>query len=251
MTRSLVRRVALAALLATVAFGATGCFAFRRVETFSSEPKTETRTIPKDGTSGLDARFKMPAGVLNVDGDTDSLADLSFRSTNPDWLPTVSSTQSESASGTVTSLAVAVPDGVNLLRGTRNYEWDVHLATDVPSRLRFELGAGENDLDLRGMDVRSLRVTTGVGTTTIDLSGPRSQSLSAEITCGVGELTVRVPADVGVRISGRQEGIGNLTADGFTLNGEELTNDAWATATTTIEITLQRGIGDVRIETVD
>jgi hypothetical protein len=75
--------------------------------------------------------------------------------------------------------------------------------------------------------------------------------VNAKVECGIGELTLRVPADVGVQISGRQEGIGDLSADGFTMNGNQLTNAAWDTSPVKMYIALTRGVGDVRIETID
>ena len=249
-TRS-IRRIALLALLATAAFALTGCFAFKRVDSTSPESRTVTKTIPVDGTAELDARFTMPLGVLTVDGDTTDLAEMTFSSTNPEWLPVVESAQSEGASGTVTTIEVAVPRELNFLRGTRDYEWAVHLSKDVPSSLRFELGAGESTIDLSEIDVRDLRVTTGLGESKIDLSGPRTHDVNAKVECGIGELTLLVPADVGVQISGRQEGIGNLSADGFTMNGNQLTNAAWGTSPVKMYIALTRGVGDVRIETID
>ena len=252
MSGTMVRRVALVTLFATMALALTCCFAFRRVETPASEVTTESKTIPKEGTSELDARFKMPVGILEVDGETSDLADMTFESSNPDWLPTVSSSESEGTSGTVTSVDVSVPGDLHLVPGRSNrYEWTVHIAPDVPSQLRFELGAGESSIDLRDVDVRDLVVTTGVGETVLDVSGPRANDLSADVTCGIGQVTIKVPSSVGVRITGREGGIGNLSAVGFTLSGDELTNAAWTTSATKIEITLQRGIGDVRIETVD
>ena len=252
MSGTMVRRVALVTLFATMALALTGCFAFRRVETPASEVTTESKTIPKEGTSELDARFKMPVGLLNVDGKTAFLAEMTFESSNPDWLPTVSSTESEGTSGTATNLYVRVPGDLHGIPGRSNrYEWDVHIAPDVPSRLEFELGAGESSIDLRGVDVRDLVVTTGLGETTLDVSGPRTNDLETFVKCGIGQVTIRVPSDIGVRVSGRQGGIGDLTADGFTMSGNELTNAAWPTSQTKIEIEVQRGIGDVQIETVD
>ena len=252
MNGSSVRRVALVTFLVVAATALSGCFAFKQVETAPPQVRTETKTIPKAGTSELDARVRMPAGMLKVDGETKALVDMKFESTNPAWLPVVSTTRSEGASGTITGLEVAVPQSVPFLRGnTKKYEWNIHLSPDVPSRLRFELGAGQSEIDLRGVDVRRLSVTTGVGETALDLSGARTHDLLATVKCGIGEVTIRVPASAGVRVTGRQEGIGNLTADGFTLSGEQLTNAAWATSPTKIEISLQRGIGDVNIETVD
>ena len=71
------------------------------------------------------------------------------------------------------------------------------------------------------------------------------------VTAGAGEVTVRLPSDVGVRVSGRSEGIGEWDFDGFRQDGEYLVNDAYGSTATSIELDVQRGIGKVTLELVD
>ena len=66
---------------------------------------------------------------------------------------------------------------------------------------------------------QSWRRITGVGEAKIDLSGERTHDLTARIEAGVGEVTISVPTDVGVRIIGSGDGLGDFTAEGFTRDG--------------------------------
>ena len=93
------------------------------------------------------------------------------------------------------------------------------IAPDVPTNLSLKLGVGESDVDLRGVDVTALEALTGVGEAKIDLSGERTHDLTARIEAGVGEVTISVPTDVGVRIIGSEDGLGDFTAEGFTRDG--------------------------------
>jgi hypothetical protein len=131
-------------------------------------------------------------------------------------------------------------------------EWVVTLPTGVPTDLKLTFGVGKSDVDLRGLDLRNLDTTTGVGDTKIDLSGPRTSDMTARIQSGIGKLTVRLPKGVGVRINIRDEGIGQFVADGFTLQGTNTyVNAAYSAAGPKIELDLVRGIGDVTLALVD
>jgi predicted membrane protein len=114
--------------------------------------------------------------------------------------------------------------------------------------LDVEFGAGDSTVDLSEVDVRDVHVLTGAGKTTIDLTGERTADVSAKVEAGVGELTIRVPSNVGVRITGAQDGIGDFNVDGFTADGDAFVNDAWDGATVKIELRVQRGVGEVTVE---
>jgi hypothetical protein len=149
-------------------------------------------------------------------------------------------------------LSVRTPARPRLnLTGNIRYEWDIELSDSLPLDLSVTMGAGETDLDLRTLDLRRLQVQLGAGDATIELPADPTADLVADITAGVGALTVRVPAEVGVRIVGHRDGLGTYEANGFTLDGDALVNDAYADADVRYEITLRRGVGDVTVETVD
>ena len=75
--------------------------------------------------------------------------------------------------------------------------------------------------------------------------------MDAAVTAGAGRVEVRLPSDIGVRVSGREDGVGDWSYDGFTVDGDYLVNDAYGTSDTTIELDVQRGIGDVVLVLVD
>ena len=120
----------------------------------------------------------------------------------------------------------------------------------VPTDLEVNLGVGESELVLGKLDLERLDVKMGVGDATIDLSGA-SKSLNADINAGVGELVLRVPRSVGVRVTGRQDGLGDYEADGMRIEGDAYVNDAYGTSPVTLDIALRRGVGDVTVEMVD
>jgi hypothetical protein len=84
----------------------------------------------------------------------------------------------------------------------------------------------------------------------IDLTGGApKQDVSAEIESGVGSLELKVPREVGVRLRGIKDGVGDWKAEGFTQSGDnEAVNAAWDTAKVQIDVVIQRGVGSVKVE---
>ena len=201
-----------------------------------------------EGDTEVEASIDMGAGKLIVTGDADDVMDAEFEFGDPSWEPEVSYNVTNGKG----ELEVDTPSGLKTFpSGNTRYEWDIALGNTLPLDLSVNMGAGEVDLDLRGLDVRKLRVNLGAGESTIDLSGVWSNDLTADINTGAGELTLRVPANVGVRIVGYRDGLGSYRADGFEQDGDALVNDAWETADVKFEIELTRGLGEVTVETVE
>jgi hypothetical protein len=130
-------------------------------------------------------------------------------------------------------------------------EWDISLAEGIPTDLAVQMGAGDLTLDLSSVDVTDLDVELGAGESTIDLSGERANDLDGQVTAGAGEVTIRLPRDIGVRVFGRSDGIGDWNYEGFREDGDYLVNDAYGESETTIELDVQRGVGEVNLELVD
>jgi hypothetical protein len=139
---------------------------------------------------------------------------------------------------------------VAAFRDTKN-TWDLKLGGDVPTKLKLRLGVGSSKVDLRGLDLTSIDAVTGVGETTIDLSGPRTTDLTGRIEAGVGTIVVRLPKNVGVRVTGRQDGVGRFNADGFKAEGDSWVNDAYTGPGPKIDIEFVRGVGDATLVLVD
>jgi hypothetical protein len=89
-----------------------------------------------------------------------------------------------------------------------------HLNDEVPIDLRVQMGAGESDLDLDSLALTGLTLEMGAGRTTVDLTGDYKQDFDASIQGGVGQATVLLPSEVGVRARA-QGGLGKINAEGL------------------------------------
>lgn len=242
-----MRRMVVTGAIALAALGvvtASGCV---RVELPAPQQTSAGDEIARDGAAGLTASISMGAGQLSVSGGATGAMDATYVFSDEEWRPEVHYAVAD-GEGT---LSVSSPTRARIdLTERMRYEWDIALADDLPLDLSIAMGAGESELVLGSLDLRRLSVDMGAGDATIDLVGAPEHDLEAEINAGAGAFTLRVPAGVGVRIVGYQDGIGSYRADGFRQDGDALVNDAYGDAPVSFKIVLRRGLGDVTVETV-
>ena len=89
----------------------------------------------------------------------------------------------------------------------------------------------------------------GAGQTTVDLTGDYGQDLEARLEGGVGEATVLLPSEVGVRARA-EGGLGKINAEGLQREGESYVNDAYGDSDVTLEVDVQGGVGQINLEVV-
>jgi len=236
--------VALVGLLA-----ATGCTRVPLSETIGGEPTAVTVDKPSHelkGAETLVGTLRMGVGELALSGSDTATGTVSgrYEYAPVSWKPDVKF----ETDGTKAQYWVDQPEGepVHLGNDVRN-SWAIKFPSGVATELSLKLGVGQSTIDLRKIDVRELEVLTGVGSANIDLSGERLSDVIATIECGVGETVIRVPSDMGVRITGAEDGVGDLETPGFTKDGFDLVNDAYATTAPKLAIKLTRGVGEVRV----
>lgn len=245
MKAKLMTAAAVLSLVAALALTA-GCTRVRLEDSPETRTTTEAKTVTLDGATELATELRIGVGDLTV-----SAADTSGTAMVADFVYAPASWQPQveySVEGTTGDLVVRQPDKVKAPAwGKVRNEWNVRLGTAIPTSLRLQLGVGRSRVDLRGVDVTDLDVLTGVGDTTVDLTGPRTHDVTGRVQAGVGKLTLRLPSTVGVRVNGREEGVGHFSADGFTAQGNSWVNDAYSGTGPKIEIDLTRGVGDVTL----
>lgn len=257
MKRSVVFIAAIAAAL--VLLSASGCYRQELpedekwhwgIEGWDSEDgsvTTENKEFPLGGAEAIDAEIIMGAGVLELGSTSQAALEAEFV-----YRPTsVEPVVRYSVDGTVGSLSVRQPETSGHAFGNYRNEWDLRLAEGIPIDMRVSLGAGEGDLDFSALELRTLDVQLGAGDAVMDFSGDYAEDVSAQVQAGVGSLTLRLPEDVGVRVSAEQSGIAAFEADeGFTREGDAYVNEAYGQTPVTIEVSIQSGIGSIALETV-
>jgi N-terminal domain of toast_rack, DUF2154 len=163
-----------------------------------------------------------------------------------DWKPDVS----YEVSGDTGELSVEQGSGQDVRPGGdfRN-EWDVRFNDEVPTDLSVQIGAGESNLDLDSLGLMGLALEMGAGKTTVDLTGDYTRDFDASIQGGVGQATVMLPSEVGVRARA-QGGLGAINAEGLKKEGDSYVNDAYGNSDVTLEVDVQGGVGEINLEVV-
>jgi predicted membrane protein len=112
--------------------------------------------------------------------------------------------------------------------------------------IKMNFGAGDGTIDLKNINLQGYSLTMGAGNISLDLSGEYKNSVNANITGGVGKITIYLPKNMGVTVD-ITGGIGKVNAEGFKKDGGTYTNVASGTAQNNINVTIKAGVGEVNL----
>ena len=85
---------------------------------------------------------------------------------------------------------------------------------------------------------------------TIDLTGDWVHDLDVTIDVGAANINVLLPSDVGVRVE-VNAGPTAIQTSGLTKEGSVYTNAAYGVSEVTLHVSLDTGIGQVKLEVVE
>jgi len=210
------------------------------------EWRSSSHSVDVQGAEKADVNINLGAGNLTLRGGAPAgkIVDADFHYALEDGEPSVTYSVSK-AEGTL-DLDQHVEEHLRLV-STRN-DWDIKLNNDIPSSLRVDIGAGHGDLDLRGLTLTGLDLEMGAGQVNADLSANWKKDSTVTIQGGVGQATVRLPEDIGVRVNA-SGGIGTVSSGGLHREGDAYVNDAYGKSPTTLEVNISGGVGQIRLET--
>ena len=219
--------------------------AVRTRETHRYDAATRTLTVGSD--SAVTRMFSLRKRALHTSGD-----------------------ESGQGSDLAVGLATGIPLDLDLELGAT--ESTIDLSKLSVSRLELNVAASAasvtfgtvnpvemRELDLRtaaaGVDVRQLgnaraqvvHVNTGVGSVTLDLSGDWTGRMTLDVHPVLGQITIRVPSDVGVE-SHLTKLIGNVDQAGFTQKNGVAYSANWSSATRTIVVNGEATLASVAIQ---
>ena len=206
----------------------------------------ESKSVALKNADSVRAQLKMGAGELHITGGADQLMDGDFSYNVSEWKPKVSYDVNGQKGELVVQQGSANSGSVGAK--ARN-EWDISLNDEVPTDLVVKMGAGESDLDLDSLALTGLDLQMGAGKTTVDLTGDYARSFDSSIEGGVGEATVLVPSEVGVRVRA-EGGLGKINAEGFQREGDSYVNDVYGDSDVNLDVDVQGGVGQINLEVV-
>ncbi len=258
------------------------------------EPVDEVQVVPQSDAERARVRLRLLSRELTVRSTTDgSLLIGRFHYNVKEWTPKISREASDGVA------LVTVSQGVGSWIPLGKHEeytntWDVALAEGMPLDLGIDMGTGAATLDLTGLSLTRLSLTTGAadvhvmfqapnpeplgtvqvragtgrfvgvglgyanfdqfnvlggaGSLDLDFTGVYSRSALVDIKAGAGRVIVRVPADIGVRVTFAGVPVVPVEVSGLTERGEhEYVNAAYGSASLTLTVRIATGVGAVSL----
>ena len=204
------------------------------------ELREETHSVELGEVESAEIKLRMNQGKLTVRSGTDDLMEGTFEYNVRRWKPDID--YSDFAGKGRLLIHQGKKSGIPIGK-TRN-TWNIVLNDTIPIALIIDFGAGKGDLDLRGLDLESLDIDMGVGDLTVDLSRSFEKDLKVTIDGGIGSAKVYLPENIGVRVD-VDKGIGSVSARGMMKQGDAYTNEAFGNTETSIDVTIDAGIGSI------
>jgi hypothetical protein len=103
----------------------------------------------------------------------------------------------------IKNVALPFKQGFRALANREDLEWNIQLSPDMPLSLDINGGVGPTEMDLSGLQVRSLKIDAGVGTLAVILPS-QTAKFTADVDGGVGQVKITVPehTDANLQING-------------------------------------------------
>jgi len=224
-------------LLACAALSLSGCV----IGNYSTGPlQYDSFHVDRDRAELVNVHLNMGAGKLQAGSGTEKLLQAYFTYNVPAWKPVVHYDKG--------SLTIDQGNArhVNLTPGNIKYDWDLRFNRDTAFAFSISFGAGEAQLDLGSLNLRSVHIEMGVGSLNLDLRGRPQHDYDVQIQGGVGEAIVRLPSAAGVSVNANG-GIGEIKTRGLTKQNDHWENEAFPTAKTKVHVDVQGGIGSITL----
>jgi hypothetical protein len=228
--------------------------------------QTKSETVELGSADSVSVDIEMGAGELDVSGGSDELLEATFTYNVEELNPGATY-----SNGNLVVQHDDIKEGIGTFFDLDDYrnEWDLRLNEGVPMEMSIDLGAGRTDLTLGSLALTSLDINAGAGDVHLDLSGSQflnrldfdmgageitldltgdwQDDLDAAIKGGVGQISLKLPSNVGVRIV-VNTGIGGVDTSGLTKDGDTYTNDAYGDSEVTLHIDIDGGIGQINLD---
>lgn len=203
-------------------------------------PQSEPIAIDAGSAKRTNVELDMGAGELVVRGGAEKLLQGRFEYNFAGAKPIVQT----SSTGIQTAITIKEPNHMPL--GNGRYLWDLELNDHILVDMTVNCGAGKAQLELGELELRSVNVNVGVGEVNVDLRGHPMRDYDVNISGGVGQATIRLPQGVGIRAEAHG-GIGSIDVSGLEKRGDHYENSLYPDAKTTVHVTVNGGIGGIRI----
>ncbi len=235
----------------------------------NSMQKEFKKCISLGKANDVKTEIVFPVGTSNLSSSSKHIAKGTYKFYKDKWKPNISYKENNQV-GNLQIVASAQSEK-NKYDDLDNSHWDVAISKDVRNDLSILFNAGESNIDLHDCNLKRFEfiMTAGdvninlsntsvpnmlfkafAGNAVIDLSGDWKNDLNAILKGGLGEMTVKVPSNIGVKFN--ILGIlGDVNAPNFKKQNTTYTNDLFGKTKQSLYFDITGGIGNVDIQIVD
>jgi hypothetical protein len=206
------------------------------------ETRREQQSIELDGSKSARVHLEMNAGELRVSSGATKLMEAEFTYNVERFKPIVEHRPNPAGS----EIHISQGDTQGFTLGNNMSRWDLRLNDGVPLDVVARLGAGEAELNLGELDLRSVEMGIGAGEVRVDLRGTPKASYGVRIGGGVGETVVYLPRSVGISATAAG-GIGNISVNGLEKRGDRWINPGHENDPVQITLDVKGGIGEIQV----
>ena len=149
----------------------------------------------------------------------------------------------------VVRLAARSRNIINFNLGTLNQgdvRWLIKLSPKVPLTLKVETGVGDSTFDLSGLKVTNLSLKGGVDKTTVIL--PATGIVTANIEGDIGEISVRLPSGMQARIQAKSDSGSVRLPGNFQRTGDTSTSKRYASSSNRVDLHITNSVGHITVE---
>jgi len=198
----------------------------------------EHHAVERGAATSSHVEIDMAAGDLEVKSGAATLFEGDFDFNVPALKPDIA----YAVSGETGALKVTQGSA----SGTHENKWRLSLNETTPVDLDVKLSAGDAQLALGTLNLRSLAVRLGAGDLIVDLRGTPAKSYSVRVQAGAGDTTIHLPASVGVSVSTTSL-ITDVNVTGLEKRDGRWINPKAGASPVTIELDVQHAIGDLKL----
>jgi len=198
----------------------------------------EHHAIERGAATSARVEIDMSGGDLEVTSGAATLLEGDFDFNVPDLKPELS----YAVNGDTGALKVTQGSA----SGSHENKWRLSLNETTPVDLDVKLSAGDAQLVLGKLNLRSLSIRLGAGDLTVDLRGMPATSYNANVTAGAGDTTIHVPSSVGVSVNTTSL-ITDVNVTGLEKRDGRWINPRTAASPVTINLDVQHAVGDIRL----
>jgi hypothetical protein len=188
-------------------------------------------TVPREGSARLELDLSVGAGRFRLEGGASGDNLVEVASTNDD----IATRTERAGDRALVRLRQDVAWWPDAWRG--GSDWTVRLASDVPTIVTMNAGAGDFAVDLSSLLVAEARMQIGAAQARITLPRPRG-TVELRVTGGATQLTFVPPAGVEYRLE---------TSGGLTSVDGRTESPGYTTATDRVLVRFSGGASSVRI----